>query len=115
MDKLLFQFGNRVRALRKAHGLSQEKLAGKADLHYTYIGAVERGERNLSLNAIKKIAQGLQVNISELFVFATFKKTADESELIKTEIIKSLTSLDTETLQIISKVIKQILRLSKSR
>lgn len=114
MDKLLLQFGNKVRALRKAQGLSQEKLAEKADLHYTYVGAVERGERNLSLSAIKKIARGLQVNISKLFIFDTFKKTADESGLIKAEIMKLLTSLDTETLRIVSKVIKQILRLSKS-
>jgi len=115
MDKLLFQFGNGVRSLRKAQGLSQEKLAEKADLHYTYVGAIERGERNLSLSAIKKIARGLQVNISELFIFDTFKKTADESELIKAEIMKLLASLDTKTLQIISKVIKEILRLSKSQ
>ena len=114
MDKLLFQFGNRVRSLRKAQGLSQEKLAGKADLHPTYVGAVERGERNLSLSAIKKIAKGLQVNIPELFVFDTFKKTADEKELIGAEIMRLLISLDTKTLRIVSKVIKQILHLSKN-
>ncbi len=114
MDKLLFQFGNRIRGLRKAQGLSQEKLAEKADMHYTYVGAIERGERNLSLSAIKKIAKGLQVNISELFIFDTFKRTANKSELLGAEIMRLLTSLDTKTLLIVSKVIKEILRLSKS-
>ena len=52
MADILKQFGKKVRELRKAQGLSQEELAEKADLHYTYIGGVERGERNLSLKSI---------------------------------------------------------------
>jgi len=45
-------FGERVRALRAARGLSQEALADRADLHRTYVGSVERGERNVSLDSI---------------------------------------------------------------
>lgn len=60
-------FAQRVRTLRERKGLSQEKLAELSDLHRTYIGMVERMERNPSLVCIHKIAQGLGVDIKELF------------------------------------------------
>lgn len=60
-------FGEIVRDLRKAKGLSQEQLADKADLHRTYIGMIERGEKNLTLVNICKIAQALKISLSELF------------------------------------------------
>ena len=60
-------FGQGVRARRKALGLSQEQLAEAADLHRNYIGGIERGERNVSLRNIYKLARGLQVTPAELF------------------------------------------------
>lgn len=63
----LKQFAQKVRALRESQGLSQEKLAERSDLHRTYIGMVERLERNPSLVCIHKIANGLGVHITELF------------------------------------------------
>lgn len=60
-------FAQRVRTLREAQGISQEKLAERAELHRTYIGMVERLERNPSLVCIHKIAKGLGVHITELF------------------------------------------------
>jgi transcriptional regulator with XRE-family HTH domain len=60
-------FGNRIRALRKARGLSQESFAELAGLDRSYIGGVERGERNISLNNIQKVASGLSLSIAELF------------------------------------------------
>jgi transcriptional regulator with XRE-family HTH domain len=61
------KFGNRVRELRVAQGLSQEELAQKAGLHRTYIGGIERGERNVSLENIQRIALALNVTIARLF------------------------------------------------
>jgi transcriptional regulator with XRE-family HTH domain len=61
------QFGERVRELRKRKGLSQESLALACDLDRTYIGGVERGERNISLINIHKIAEALGVDVKELF------------------------------------------------
>jgi len=55
------EFGNEVRLLRRRLGLSQEALAGKCGLHRTYIGSVERGERNVSLQNIVRIARALGV------------------------------------------------------
>ena len=67
-NEYLEQFAQRVRTLREEQGLSQEKLAERSDLHRTYIGMVERLERNPSLVCIHKIAKGLGINIKDLFI-----------------------------------------------
>ena len=61
------RFGERVRELRRAKGLSQEELAFKANVHRTYLGSIERGERNPSLKNINAIARALGVSLSEFF------------------------------------------------
>lgn len=63
---VLILFGGRIRQIRKTKGWSQEKLAEETDLHRTYIGSIERGERNVSFLNIKRIADGLGVSVSEL-------------------------------------------------
>ncbi len=63
----LEQFGNNVKKYRLKLNLSQEQLALKAGLDRTYIGGIERGERNISLNNIKKISLALEIKISKLF------------------------------------------------
>ena len=60
-------FGNRIRELRKKTGLSQENFASKIGMDRTYYASVESGKRNISLNNIKKIADGLGISLSELF------------------------------------------------
>lgn len=60
------KFGERVRARRHDRGQSQERLADECGLHWSYVGQVERGERNLSLHNILKIAAGLQIDPGEL-------------------------------------------------
>ena len=64
-QKILVRFGERVRYLRKEKGLSQEELAFKTDLHRTYIGMIERAEKNITLLNIEKIAKALEVDIKE--------------------------------------------------
>lgn len=65
--KVLVLFGEKVRELRKEKGLSQEELSFKSDLHRTYIGMIERAEKNITLANIEKIAKGLNVDLKELF------------------------------------------------
>lgn len=65
-QKILIKFGEKVRLIRKEKDLSQEELAHKADLHRTYIGMIERAEKNITLVNIEKIANALEVNIKEL-------------------------------------------------
>lgn len=66
-EKIQITFGKKVRSLRKTLGFSQESLAELAELDRTYIGGIERGERNISLNNIDKIAKALGVSIKDLF------------------------------------------------
>ena len=66
---ILVLFGERVRALRQLRGFSQEALALAAGLDRTYIGGVERGERNISLINIQKIAFALEVSPADLLMF----------------------------------------------
>ena len=68
MKPLVTIFGNQVRYFRKMKGLSQEQLASIANLHRTYIGAIERGERNASLKNVEKIATSLEVPVAALLV-----------------------------------------------
>ena len=63
------QFGERLRERRKKMGMSQEELADSSGLDRTYIGGVERGERNISLLNIHKIALALELSLSELFKY----------------------------------------------
>lgn len=65
--EILIKFGERVRKLRKDKRISQEELAYRADLHRTYIGMIERAERNITLINVEKIANALEISINNLF------------------------------------------------
>ncbi|HAM97487.1 MAG TPA: transcriptional regulator [Marinilabiliales bacterium] len=65
-NRILVKFGDNVRKIRKEKNLSQEQLSFKADLHRTYIGMIERAEKNVTLMNIEKIAKALEVDIIEL-------------------------------------------------
>jgi len=66
-DDILERFGQRVRKLRKAQGYSQEGFAAECDLDRTYVGGIERGERNLALKNIDLLARTLGISLAELF------------------------------------------------
>lgn len=70
---ILIKFGDKIRELRKEKGLSQEQLSFKADLHRTYIGMIERAEKNITLVNIEKIANALEVSINDLMKFKNGK------------------------------------------
>lgn len=65
--QILREFGLRIQQERKKLGISQEELAFRAGMHRTYIGMIERAERNITLSNIKKLADALQLNIKDLF------------------------------------------------
>lgn len=62
------KIGMRIRELRKDTGLSQEKFAAKIGMDRTYFASVELGKRNISIVNLEKIADGLSVSLSELFL-----------------------------------------------
>ncbi len=65
--EILVKFGERVRQIRLDRGLTQEELAENAGVHRTYIGMVERAEKNITLTNIEKFAQALRVPLVRLF------------------------------------------------
>lgn len=69
MKAIGVKFGQRVRELREAKHLSQEDLAFRAGVHRTYLGGIERGERNPSLRNIAALAKALGVKLPDLFHF----------------------------------------------
>ena len=62
------RFANNLRAARKAKGLTQETLGERAALHPTYIGSVERGERNISIDNMERLAIALGLDVVDLLV-----------------------------------------------
>ncbi|MCT7949886.1 helix-turn-helix transcriptional regulator [Ancylothrix sp. C2] len=65
--EVLIKFGQKVRQERRKQNLSQEGLAEKANLHRTYIGMIERAEKNITLINVQKIADALGLSIGDLF------------------------------------------------
>ena len=65
------KFGERVRELRVSKNLSQEQLADLANVHRTYIGMIERAEKNITLVNMEKIANALEVKIEDLLKIST--------------------------------------------
>lgn len=66
-ESINVRFGNKVREERLKRNLSQEELAARAGVHRTYIGMIERAEKNITLENIEKIAKSLDLNIKDLF------------------------------------------------
>jgi transcriptional regulator with XRE-family HTH domain len=106
MAELRKQIGTRIRAIRNAKGLTQQKLADIASLDYRYIGALERGERNFSIDTLEKVLTALNVSISELMF--------SEEQMIRQEAIDefvALTSrLNEEQIGILRRVSKEVSR-----
>ena len=68
-NEILILFGKHLTQLRKKSNLSQEKLAEKSGLHRTYIGMIERGEKNITLINIIKISNALNIELKEFMDF----------------------------------------------
>ncbi len=108
MANLRKLFGQRVREFRKAQKLSQEKLAEKADLHYTYLGAVERGEANLCFDNLVKIANALRVPPKDLFNFPLEDELVTETERLQATILALLENQSSEKLKLSLRVLNAI-------
>ena len=67
--EILQKFGDKLQKIRKSQGVSQEELAAKLSMHRTYVGMIERGERNPKVRTLYKIAKALKVTSSDLLPF----------------------------------------------
>lgn len=104
MDKVLKKLGERIRELRKWRGLSQEKLAAKAGLHFTYIGDIERGKRNVAIENVSKIAKALEIELADLFR----PDEAIEKKMRVDDITKLLKDRRPKELKLAERVLKAI-------
>lgn len=68
--RISLAFGAVVRKHRRAHGLSQEALAERAEIHHTHVGLIERGERNATLDVAHRVARALRLSLSTLIAEA---------------------------------------------
>lgn len=66
-DNIRKKLGNKIRSLRKLKGFTQEELGEKAGISYKFLGEIERGEANPSLDSLIVIANALRINVKELF------------------------------------------------
>lgn len=104
IDKLHSEVGEVIRARRKAQGLTQEELSETSGLHEKYIGQVERGETNITLSNLAKIAKGLGCNIADLFPGGR----STETNQSLAEIIALLESKDEKFLRTLLKVLRAL-------
>ncbi|MHA6531716.1 helix-turn-helix domain-containing protein [Paenibacillus sp. BAC0078] len=109
MTNLRNTVGDRIRAIRKAKGLTQQQLAELSTLDDAYIGAVERGERNFSIDTLEKIVIALKIQPTELFqnlddlseVEAAHRKAIDEYAVTVSDL--SIKQIDT-----LKKIVREV-------
>jgi transcriptional regulator with XRE-family HTH domain len=76
----LLKLGETIRTLRANLGYSQESLADKVGIHRTYIGSIERGERNVSLENLLRISEALELSLSSLMAIAEQSRSIDGAD-----------------------------------
>lgn len=117
MSDILKLVGDRIRLFRKSQGLTQEELAEKAGLQYSYIGGVERGERNISLETLEKIIDGLGIFPYELFKLGDGE--LDSSIFDNKQKIEAINNLlierDEHEIGMIYRLIKDIVKIVDSK
>ncbi|WP_010649734.1 helix-turn-helix domain-containing protein [Oceanobacillus massiliensis] len=110
MSDFLKLVGERIRIIRKAQGLTQEVLAEKAELQHSYIGGIERGERNISLLTLEKIINSLNISSASLFDFSDIDtaNSTNINEILDIH-VNLLRKRDIKDVKLIHKVAKEIL------
>jgi transcriptional regulator with XRE-family HTH domain len=104
------ELGTRIRTLRKRNGLTQEEMAEKCDLHWTYIGGLERGERNPTLTTMQRVAAGLNVGLNQLIDARSFPKPKSEEESKEARLLRLIRKKGPENVDLATKVIREVAR-----
>ena len=108
MSNIAKIIGERVRNYRNKLDLSQEELAGKAELHNTYIGQLERGEKNATLESIEKVAKALELPLETLFEKIIVSEKAVNSNAL--EAYRLVDALGSEAQESVLKIIKEAIK-----
>lgn len=111
MSDVVKRVGDRIRHIRKEKGLSQEQLAERAGLHNNYVGQVERGEKNLTIETLEKIVSGLDISLEELFRFLDPMEQQDALG----EIVRLLTERPVQDQEMALQLLKSVLDWEKRK
>jgi transcriptional regulator with XRE-family HTH domain len=106
MQTIRTEVGGRIRELRKSRGWSQEKLGELADLHPTYVGGIERGERNVALENLAQIATAFGLSLSQLFDFQKAGKS--RRDILQANIIATVRKKNDGELRLLQTIIDAI-------
>lgn len=113
MDSLVKSVGLQIRILRKSKKFSQEELAFKANVHPTYIGQVERGEKNLTISSLHQITNALEINLADFFTFTETRYDSTE-KLPYQLIIEILQEIDINEQKQLFDILKQLIDWKKN-
>ncbi|MGP0576115.1 helix-turn-helix domain-containing protein [Paenibacillus peoriae] len=108
MSELLELVGTRIRDIRKSKGLSQEALAEKAGFNSSYIGFIERAERNISLKNLEKIAKALNVGVYQLLTYVKDNDELTEEDSSIKAILSLLRTRETKDTELALKILTDI-------
>lgn len=100
-------FGKRIRQLRRIRSWSQEELAARAGISQKSLSAIERGDRNITFNGILKIAEGLKVEMCQLFFFQ-YPGLKPKSEIASEEIFKFMNTASAQKKELVYSIIQTI-------
>ncbi|MBK8574150.1 MAG: helix-turn-helix transcriptional regulator [Elusimicrobia bacterium] len=104
------ELGVRIRTLRKRHGYTQEEMADMCDLHWTYIGGLERGERNPTLTTMQRVAAGLKVGLNQLIDARSFPRPPSEAASKEARLLRLIRKKGGDSLDLATKVIREVVR-----
>lgn len=114
MPKLANYVGSNVKALRKKRGLSQEQLGERVQQPQSYVGGIERGEKNISLDTLEKMCSALGVKPGELFLDAPFIMEPNEKDKLIESISVALQKRSTNEIKALSKLIGDLIKMLDS-
>ena len=103
------ELGQRIRSLRKRQGLTQEEMADKCGLHWTYIGGLERGERNPTLTTMQKVAEGLGVSVHELLDAKAFQSVSTERDSREGRLMRLLRRKDSQAVDLAAGIVREVI------
>jgi len=112
MGEIEKAFGRRVRELRGGAGLSQGELAKRASLNTKFVGAIERGESNVTLITVQKLRTGLDVKLQELFAFEP-REPMSRDKVDSSAIARLLAQFDRDTRSTLLRFINDLYRLKR--
>lgn len=108
MDNLLVLIGLRIRDLRKEQGYTQETLSEKADINYSYLAGIERGERNPTISHFIKIADSLGVSLYKLFLIESQSDLTNDETIMLHELKTIFDKIDTSDRTLALNILQQI-------